>query len=282
MSSPASSPDSFLEKTTAQLQYLTQHPEMYHEAVVAEARRELQRRGALTPHPAATAASAPDATAEVAYLADGPASGRRWWPAVAAGLVALAGLGWWGLRDTPPAAPAASARQEPIVLEAVKAHQLPDFERQAAGQVAQTRRLLPAADRADTTAAGRYARMARRYWLAENTAAYLTAQAMGDSVTAVFPGQVTIALERIDWFMGAKAYNQHLTPTMEARLTLMQQGLSLRRIVLENFKTRYERFGEVYTDRDQNRGDFEAADIGGQLLGQPSKRAPMKGNITDL
>ncbi|OWP63189.1 hypothetical protein CDA63_10050 [Hymenobacter amundsenii] len=282
MSSPAASPDSFLEKTTAQLQYLTQHPELYHEAVVAEAGRELRRRGALIPDSVATAANAPDAAADVAYQADEPASGRRWWPAAAAGLVALAGLGWWSLRDTPTTTPTAPARQEPIVLEAVKAHQLPDFEQKAAGQVAQTRRLLPAADRADTTAAGRYARMARRYWLAENTAAYLTAQALGDSVTAVFPGQVTIALERIDWFMGAKAYNQHLTPTMEDRLTLMQQGLTLRRIVLENFKTRYERFGEVYSDRDQKRGDFEAADIGNELLGQPSKRAPMKGNITEL
>ncbi|NVO83865.1 hypothetical protein [Hymenobacter terrestris] len=281
MSGLPTAPDSFQQKTTAELQYLIENPDFYDAGVVALARQELRRRGALVPagpsfsEPAALSAPADydDETAPAGH-------GNRWLLGGLLLAVVLA-VAWWMLRPQ-PAPPVAAAPAAPIVLEATVIRPLPSFEQEAAGQVAITRRLLPAADRADTTAAGRYARMARRYWLAENTAAYLIAQALADSVTNVFPGQVTIAQERIDWFMSAKAYNQNLTPNMEARLTLMQQALVLRRVSLENFKTRYETYGELYTDRDQNRADFEAADIAGELLGRPTKRVPMQGNISDL
>lgn len=275
-----SPPDSFQQKTTAELQYFIENPDFYDAGVVARARQELRQRGALVP--AAPEFSEPAALPVPTDYNDDDTAGRgnKWLLGGLMLAVLLAGA-WWMLRPQ-PTAPVAAAPAAPIVLEATVVRPLPSFEQEAAGQVAITRRLLPAADRADTTAAGRYARMARRYWLAENTAAYLIAQALADSVTNVFPGQVTIAQERIDWFMSAKAYNQNLTPNMEARLTLMQQGLVLRRVSLENFKTRYETYGELYTDRDQNRANFEAEDIAGEILGKPTKRVPMQGNISDL
>ncbi|SET70892.1 hypothetical protein [Hymenobacter actinosclerus] len=277
MSGFPTAPDSFQQKTTAELQYLIENPGFYDAGVVARARQELRQRGALVPAaPAFPEIATPPAPTE--YDAAPAGRGSRW---LLAGLALAVGLAlvWWIMR--PQAVKPAMAPPRPIVLEATVVRPLPSFESEAAVQVARTRSLLPAADRADTTAAGRYARMARRYWLAENTAAHLTAQASTDSVTDVFPGQAGIGLERIDWFMAAKGYNQHLTPTMEARLTLMQQGLTLRRIALSNFKTRYEMYGELFTDRDQKRADAEASDIAGQLLGHSSKQV-MQGNISDL
>lgn len=285
----SSSSDSFLQKSSEELLYLVQHPEFYHATLVAEAGRELRRRGVELPRPQIQAdvpeqAVSTSAPVSSHYEDAAPSSLARWWPA---GLIAaaVAGLAWWGLHNstaTPVAGAAKPVSAEPIILEAVKADRMPDFEAETARQVATTRRQLSAQDRADTTATGRYSRMARRYWLAENAAAYLTKQAAGKKVSEVFPGQVTIALERITWFMKAKAYNQSLTPTMEERLQLMQQGLVLRRNSLENLKTRYETYGETYLDRDLSRADFEAADIGGELLGQASKRKPMQGNISEL
>lgn len=279
----SSAPDSFLQKTNEELLYLVQHPELYHPALVAEAGRELRRRGAALPASLAPEPTAPPLPPD--YIEPGPTFLVRWWPALVLAALVL-GLALWGLRSSqsaPAPTPAATPKPAgPIVLEAVKVERLPDFEAETRAQVAEVRRQLPAADRADTTATGRYLRMARRYWLAENAAVHLTKQARTGAVTGVFPGQIDLTVERINWFMRAKAYNQHLTPTMETRLTLMQQGLVLRRNSLENLKTRYDMYGETYLDRDLNRADAEASDIGGELLGKPSKRAPMQGNITDL
>ncbi|WP_426490771.1 hypothetical protein [Hymenobacter sp. 102] len=282
----SASSDSFLQKTSEELLYLVQHPELYHATLVAEAGRELRRRGVALPrYQEAEPTVAAPVSAAHAYEEPAPSSLGRWWPA---GLlaVAVAGLAWWGLSDSSTATSAAVAAKPastaPILLEAVKTDRMPDFEAETARQVATAKRQLSATDRADTTATGRYGRMARRYWLAENAAAYLTKQATSKKVPDVFPGQVTIALERITWFMKAKAYNQHLTPVMEERLQLMQQGLLLRRNSLENLKTRYETYGETYLDRDLNRADFEASDISGELQGQPIKRAPMQGKLSEL
>ncbi|UOQ78029.1 hypothetical protein MUN84_05255 [Hymenobacter sp. 5516J-16] len=41
----SSIPDSFLQKPTEELLFLVQHPELYHPSLVAEAGRELRRRG---------------------------------------------------------------------------------------------------------------------------------------------------------------------------------------------------------------------------------------------
>ncbi|UOQ78030.1 hypothetical protein MUN84_05260 [Hymenobacter sp. 5516J-16] len=200
-------------------------------------------------------------------------------------VAAVLGLGWWGLHTpTKPATPPASVaakKAEPIVLEAVKTERLPDFEAKTAAQVAELRRLLPAADRADTTATGRYLRMARRYWLAENAAAHLTSQARTGAVTAVFPGQVDLTLERITWFMRAKAYNQHLTAIMEERLNLMQQGLTLRRSSLQVFKSRYEAQMQLL-DPQEEKVNQEATGLAEELRGHYQRKQPLRGNITEL
>ncbi|MBX0292931.1 hypothetical protein K3G63_20985 [Hymenobacter sp. HSC-4F20] len=278
----ASTPDSFLQKTTDELLYLVQHPELYHPALIAEAGRELRRRGASLPNP-----SAPEPGPPPVAIEEEPAraGASRWWPA---GVLAAAvlGLGWWGLRSssapsTTPAAKVVARPAAPIVLEAVKAERLPDFEAETAAQVAELRRQLPASERADTTATGRYLRMARRYWLAENAAVHLTKQARTNAATGVFPGQVDLALERISWFMRAKAYNQHLTPLMEARLTLMQQGLALRRSSLQSFKSRYE--AELtMMDPGEERVNEEATGFAEELRGRYQRKEPIRGNITDL
>ena len=280
--SASSSSDSFLQKTTEELQYLVQNPEFYDPSLVAEAGRELRRRGALVPRSATVPPAAEPQLYEAVPVSESFLP--TWWPALVVAL-AIIGLGWWGWRTSSASSAEKAAHKAPaapIVLEAVKTRQLPSFEQEAAAQVAQTRRLLPAADRADTTAAGRYARMARRYWLAENAAAYLTVQARGDSATGVFPEQVDLTLERISWFMKAKAYNQSLTPAMEARLTEMQQGLQLRRNSLQLLRSTYSNGAELpdaakaYTEAD------EAADIGRVLRGLPSRQAPIAGNLASL
>ncbi|MCA8829192.1 TonB-dependent receptor plug domain-containing protein [Hymenobacter pini] len=278
----SSSSDSFLQKTTEELLYLVQHPELYHPALVAEAGRELRRRGTDIPRPqAATQPDVAAATYDTEYEAASPL--RRWWPA---GLIAVAvgGLAWWGLRSSTAssATTAKPAVAKPIVLEAVKADRMPDFENETARQVATIRRQLPAADRADTTATGRYARTARRYWLAENAAAYLTKQAQNDSASALFPNQIDLTLERISWFMKARAYDQHLHPIMEAHLTEMEQGLTLRRASLQALRTQYSVGAEVTQEKKAFTQAAEAADIGRVLLGQPSQKAPIAGNLASL
>lgn len=286
MASPSAS-DSFLRKTNEELLYLVQHPELYHAALVAEAGRELRRRGFSLPKPSAPEPAAPAYPLD--YAEPAPSGVGRWWPALVLALVVL-GLGWWGLRNSAsaPASKEEAAKKEtapkptgPIVLEAVKTERLPDFEAETRAQVAEVRRLLPAADRADTTATGRYLRMARRYWLAENAAVHLTEQARTGSATGVFPGQVDLALERISWFMRAKAYDQHLTPTMEARLDLMQRGLILRRNSLSGFKSRYQ---VELTTMGQEEEDIaqEAAGLADEIRGRYQRKPAIRGNITEL
>ncbi|WP_139920234.1 hypothetical protein [Hymenobacter sp. DG01] len=279
----SSASDSFLQKTTEELLYLVRHPELYHPALVAEAGRELRRRGAELPKPPAPEPAASPLSLE--YVEPEPTFLARWWPGVVLAALVL-GLAWWGLRSSQQAAPAASQAATPkpagpIVLEAVKVERLPDFEVETRAQVAEVRSQLPAADRADTTATGRYLRMARRYWLAENAAVHLTKQARTGAVTGVFPGQVDLTLERISWFMRAKAYNQHLTPTMEARLNLMHQGLTLRRSSLQSFKSRYEAQMELM-DKEEERVNQEATGLAEELRGHYQRKAPIQGNITDL
>ena len=269
--------DSFLQKTTEELLYLVQHPELYHPELLAEAGRELRRRGATVPRPAHTEA-APELNE---YEQPAASSVMRWWPAAALGAAVL-GLGWWGLRDSPGAEAAKPAEPKPIVLEAVQTKQLPTFEAEAARQMAATRRQLPAADRADTTATGRFARTARRYWLAENAAAYLTAQAQGDSASSVFTGQIDLTLERITWFMKARAYDQHLHPIMEERLNEMQQGLTLRRSSLQTIKSQYELGAELTNAEAAFTEAAEAADISRVVQGLPSQKAPIAGNLATL
>lgn len=276
----SSAPDSFLQKTNEELLYLVQHPELYHPALVAEASRELRRRGAALPSSPAPAPTTPLLSAE--YLEPERPFLARWWPAVALAALVL-GLAWWGLRSSQPAPTPVAARKPagPIVLEAVKVERLPDFEAETRAQVAEVRRQLPAADRADTTATGRYLRMARRYWLAENAAVHLTKQARTGAVTGVFPGQVDLTLERIAWFMRAKAYNQNLTPTMEARLNLMQQGLTLRRSSLKSFQSRYEAQMQLM-DQEEERVNQEATGLAEELRGHYQRKAPIQGRISDL
>ncbi|TGE10526.1 hypothetical protein [Hymenobacter fodinae] len=274
MSAPGN--DVFLQKTDDELRYLVAHSEFYHSALIMAATQELRRRGIqlpTTPPPP----SAPPLPYD--YEEPEPAAWKRWLP-VALGLVLLVITGWLVLRPKaqPVAKPVSTA---PIVLEAVRAQRLPDFEAETKAQVQLVRQQLSAADRADTTATGRYLRMARRYFLAENQSAYLTNIAKGDSAAGTFPGQIDLTLERISWFMKAKAYNQHLHPVMEERLDLMQQALVLRQNSLLNFKSRYES-GRPMMDRDMNRADFEATDISNELRGKASERAPIQGNITDL
>ncbi|SNC74614.1 hypothetical protein SAMN06265337_2458 [Hymenobacter gelipurpurascens] len=277
---PATGSDAFLKKTDEELYYLVEHPEFYHSALIMAASQELRRRGAALPTPAALPPS--PAPLPFEYEEPEPSLLRRWLPAALA--VMLLGLtGWLILRhtNTSPATTATAKPAAPIVLESVKAQPLPDFEAQTKIRLQEMRQQLPAADRADTTATGRYLRMARRYWLAESQAAHLTDIAKRDEAAGTFPGQLDLTQERISWFMRAKAYNQHLHPIMEERLTLMQQGLVLRQTMLHNFKYRFDN-QLIMMDRDMNQADFEATDIGNELRGKPRQRAPIQGRLSDL
>ena len=268
-------PDSFLQKTDAELLYLVQHPELYHPALVAQARQELRRRG-MSPAQLAEAAPTEPEEEESAWAG----VGRR--VALGAAGVVLVGFGWWALQPaSPPPAPAAAV-EVPVELEAVAARPLPTFEAETARQVDEVRRQLPAANRADTTATGRYLRMARRYWLAENQANYLIGLALTDSATGTFPGQVDLALERISWFMRAKAYNQNLHPLMEERLTQMQKGLGLRRSSLGYLKRNYEAVGKPTPDNQLRADHHEAVLIGEDLLGRAGRQAPLRGKLSEL
>jgi hypothetical protein len=275
----ASSSDAFLKKTDEELLYLVEHPEFYHSALIMAATQELRRRGATLPAPAPPPSPAP---LPLDYEEPEPSMLRRWLPAALA-LLVLGLTGWLILRNTSgntsaatPAKPAA-----PIVLESVKAQPLPNFEASTKTYVQELRRQLPAADRADTTATGRYLRMARRYFLAESQAAHLAGIAKRAEAAGTFPGQIDLTQERISWFMRAKAYNQHLHPIMEERLALMQQGLTLRQAMLHNFKYRFENELPMM-DRDMSRADFEATDISAELRGKPRQRTPIQGRLSDI
>ncbi|SDY05708.1 hypothetical protein [Hymenobacter psychrophilus] len=281
MSGFPSAPDSFQKKTTAELQYLVENPSLYDAGVVTRARQELRQRGALVPA-TPSLPNSPAAPVSTAYDHDDapPSQAGSRWLLGGLGLLAVLALAWWAFQPQ-PAKTAVRQPPAPIVLEATTIRPLPSFEPEAAKQVATTRRLLPATDRADTTAAGRYARMARRYWLAENTAAYLTAQALGDSVTSVFAGQAGIGLERISWFMGAMAYDQNLTPEMDTRLALMQRGMALRRSSLQALKARAEADVPLL-DPDVERDQQEAVSVSREVLGQYQKAAPIRGRLEAL
>lgn len=277
----ASSSDAFLKKTDEELLYLVEHPEFYHSALIMAATQELRRRGAALPAPAPLPAS--PAPLPYTYAEEPePSLLRRLLPAALI-VVILGFTGWLILRNTKGNSTAAASAKPaaPIVLESVKSQPLPDFEAQTKIRLQELRQQLPAADRADTTATGRYLRMARRYWLAESQAAHLTDIAKRNEAAGTFPGQVDLTQERISWFMKAKAYNQHLHPIMEERLALMQQGLTLRNAMLHNFKYRYENELPMM-DRDMSRADFESTDIGNELRGKPRQRAPIQGRLSEL
>ncbi|UYZ63425.1 hypothetical protein [Hymenobacter weizhouensis] len=282
-------PDSLLQKSDDELLYLVQHPEFYHPDLVFRAGRELRRRGVALPQSISRAAPVLPANVPANVPADeaaeeAPRPRTRRWAAAAVAGVAVAGLGWWALAPTPPPPPAspAAAVEVPTELEAVVARPLPTFEALTAKQVQEVRRQLPVADRADTTATGRYLRMARRYWLAENQAAYLTRLALADSLTGTLPGQVDLTQERISWFMRAKAYNQHLTPFMEERLTQMQKGLGLRRTSLNYIKRNYEATGKPHPDKQMRADSHEAQLIAEDLRGRGGRQAPVRGNLSEL
>ena len=222
-SSPAAYPaDAFSQKTEAELLYLVQHPDFYHADVVTAARHELHQRGVDT-RPAVSTTTAASET----DFADLPAE-RRWVaPAVGLGLVVVALLGW---RYHEASQPTTTKASKPLstVLRAVPLRPLQRFDSLINRQVQQQKTLLPAAERADTTATRKYLLLARRYWTAENQSEYLYAQANQNETDDRFSGLLELNAEQWRSLTNVLVYDHKLQPTMKDQLAVMAHAADLR------------------------------------------------------
>ncbi|OUJ71944.1 hypothetical protein [Hymenobacter crusticola] len=222
-SSPAANPaDSFRQKTEAELRYLIQHPEFYHPDVVAAARRELHQRGFDT-RPESTSAG----TATEPEFADLPAE-RRWVaPALGLGLLVLALLGWHQYDASAPAARKAP-KAAPAALKAVALRPVQTFDSLIITQVLRQKALLPATERADTTATRKYLLLARRYWAAENQAEDLYKQAIQNKTDDRFSGLLKMNSEQWRSLSYVLKYDHKLQPTMQKQLAVIAHAATLR------------------------------------------------------
>jgi len=216
------SANSFSQKTEAELLYLVHHPAYYHPDVVTAARRELHQRGVDTRPEINTVTTTPEPD-----FADLPVE-RRWVaPAVGLGLLVAALLGWRYYEVSKPTV-ATVRKPLPTTLRTVALRPVQTFDSLTNSQVQKQQALLPAAERADTTAMRNYLILARRYWTAENQAEYLYKQAIQSETDDRFSGLVDLNSEQWRSLTNVLVYDLKLQPTMKKQLAVMEYAADLR------------------------------------------------------
>jgi hypothetical protein len=257
--------DFYHQKTDAELQFFVENPDHYQPDIVAEARRELRRRGVAPPQ----AAPAP---AEVEYAP--PARGLPTGPLVLAVAVVLAlSLGVLYLirhknspADTVTAAAPAKPKAPPRLTE-VATSTIPDFGPAVVASVQRQVQRIPAAERGaaakESMPLHQYRELAKRFWTAETQTEYVMNQARRGQLDAALPGHIQAVEATWEQWNKALRYSYKFGPAMSDHLDIMtrvarqqQEGLNDLLIVANNSQS-YE--------NDQTRK--RAADVSDLLSG---------------
>jgi hypothetical protein len=238
-----STTDFYHQKTDAELQFFLDNPNYYQPELVAEARRELRRRGALQSPPVAAPAPAP-AYHPVPETA--PAPGLKAGPVVLGVAVVLAlslsGFYYVKQKNNPatastPATEAPPAPKAPPQLTEVATSAIPNYD--VDGLVDQQLQRVPASERAAAKAAGQplrqYRELTKRFWAAETQTEYLLNQAQEGKAGEMFADQTLVA--RTTWSAWNKAavYQYKFGPAMQRHLELMSDVASSQQHLLEMY-----------------------------------------------
>ncbi|MGY3088646.1 uncharacterized protein HemX [Hymenobacter sp. UYAg731] len=265
--------DFYHQKTDAELQFFVENPDHYQPDIVAEARRELRRRGVALPQPA----PAPLATAAAPATRSLPTG-----PLVLAVAVVLAlGLGvfYFIKQNNNPAPTVAAAPAKPKApprLIAVATSTIPDFGPAVTASVQRQVQRIPAAERAaaaqEAMPLRQYRELAKRFWTAETQTEYVMNQARQGQLDAALPGHIQAVEATWEQWNKALRYSYKFGPAMTTHLDLMtrvaqqqQEGLNDLLIVANNPQS-YE--------NDQTRK--RTADVSDLLSGLLSK-SPVTG-----
>ena len=262
--------DFYHQKTDAELQFFVDNPDHYQPDIVAEARRELRRRGVALPQPA----PAPP----VRGLATGPLV-----LAVAVVLALSLGLLYFikqknSPATTPKVAAAPARPKEPPRLTEVATSTIPDFGPAVTASVQQQVQRIPAAERAaaaqEAMPLRQYRELAKRFWTAETQTEYVMNQARQGQLDAALPGHIQAVGATWEQWNKAVRYSYKFGPAMTAHLDIMtrvaqqqQEGLGDLLIVANN-PQRYE--------NDQTRK--RTADVSDLLSGLLPK-SPVTGQL---
>lgn len=239
--------DFYHQKTDDELRFFIDNPDYYQPDIVAEARRELRRRGVAPPLPAPAPSVA---------VAAPPARGLRTGPLVLAVAVVLAlSLGvlyFIGQKNRPAATPDAvpAKPKAPPRLIAVATSVIPDFGPAVKSSVQRQVQRIPAAERAAAAQAAmplhQYRELARRFWTAETQTEYVLNQARQGQLDAALPGHIQTVGTTWEHWNKALRYSYKFGPAMSTHLDLMtrvarqqQEALSDLLLVANN-PQRYE------------------------------------------
>lgn len=258
--------DFYHQKTDAELQFFVENPDHYQPDIVAEARRELRRRGVALPQPAPVEPAAVPAPA---------ARGLPLGPLVLAVAVVLAlSLGVLYLirhknspADTVTAATAPAKPKAPPRLTEVATSTIPDFGPAVVASVQRQVQHIPAAERAaaakEAMPLRQYRELAKRFWTAETQTEYVMNQARRGQLDAALPGHIQAVEATWQQWNKALRYSYKFGPAMSDHLDIMtrvarqqQEGLNDLLIVANNPQS-YE--------NDQTRK--RAADVSDLLAG---------------
>ncbi|GAB2846512.1 hypothetical protein [Hymenobacter ruber] len=233
--------DFYHQKTDDELRFFVENPDHYQPDIVAEARRELRRRGVALPQPAPAAPVAMDAPA---------ARGLQANPLVLGIIVVLTlSLGFfYFINHKNSAAPAATAPAKPKApprLTEVATSTIPDFGPAVVASVQRQVQRIPAAERAaaaqEAMPLRQYRELAKRFWTAETQTEYVMNQARRGQLDAALPGHIQAVESTWEQWNKAMNYSYKFGPAMSDHLDIMtrvarqqQEGLNDLLIVANN------------------------------------------------
>ena len=241
--------DFYHQKTDAELRFFVDNPDHYQPAIVAEARRELRRRGVALP---------PPAPAPLALVPAPPARGLRTVSLVLAVAVVLPlslGLlyfirqknspsGYYPAATSTVAAAPAKPKAPPRLTEVVTST-IPDFGPAVVASVQRQVQRIPAAERAaaaqEAMPLRQYRELAKRFWTAETQTEFVMNQARQGKLDAALPGHIQAVGATWEQWNKALRYSYKFGPAMRAHLDIMtrvaqqqQEGLNDLLIVANN------------------------------------------------
>ncbi|WP_201983172.1 hypothetical protein [Hymenobacter rubidus] len=274
--------DFYHHKTDAELLFFVEHPDHYQPVLVAEARRELRRRGVALPVPVA-----PEAPA-APLIATGPAqTGLRTGPialaTVAVLAVSLGVLYFIKQKERPAAAEvvAAPVKKAPPKLTEVATSAIPSYDGAVAGAVVRQLQQVPAKEKADAQHLRQFRELAKRFWTAETQTEYLVNQVYAGKNGPMFVDQtVTVRETWRDWNHAA-VYSFKFGPVMQAQFERMAEAASNQQHILDNLPDLLAG-REFLKDEEMQNRTTDVEDLVGGLLpvspvsGRAYKRVVLK------